>query len=214
FYLYEISGYLGRTVINNFFTGRYHQPRQEERIFMFLDMKDSTQIAEQLGHIQYFRLLNQYFADLSDAILNTSGAVYQYAGDEIIVTWDLPTGTRNNNCIRCFFMIKEILHSLSGEYEKAFGLVPQFKAGFHQGEVTTGEIGVLKKEIFFTGDVINTAARIQSLCNNMGKTILVSEDLISRLDLSGEFAVFEMGEQELKGKQSKVKLFTLEPLDP
>ena len=142
---------------------------------MFLDMKSSTTIAEQLGHVEYFRLLNKYYADISDAIIQTAGEVYQYAGDEIIVSWDLKNGLANNNCIRCFFLIKKTFKKVSESYIKRFGLTPEFKAGFHYGKVTTGEIGVIKKEIFFTGDVLNTTARIQAKCNEFGTDILISD---------------------------------------
>ena len=32
--------------------GKYHQPRVEDRIFLFIDLKDATECAEQLGHIE------------------------------------------------------------------------------------------------------------------------------------------------------------------
>jgi len=148
-FISEVSDRLGSSVFSNFLTGKYHHPLEEERIFMFLDMKSSTTIAERLGHVAYFRLLNNYYADTTDAIIHTSGEIYQYAGDEIIVSWNLKNGLANNNCINCFFMIKETIRALSESYIKKFGLTPEFKAGFHCGKVTTGEIGILKKEIFF-----------------------------------------------------------------
>lgn len=56
-----ISEHLGYNVLLNFFTGKYHKPIVENRIFMFLDMKNSTTIAEKLGHVQYFKLLGEYY---------------------------------------------------------------------------------------------------------------------------------------------------------
>ena len=61
--------------------------------------------------------------------------------------------------------------------------MPEFKAGFHFGKVTTGEIGVIKKDIIFTIDVLNTTARIQGLCNTYKVDILISGDLIKELDI-------------------------------
>ena len=159
----EVSDNLGQGVLMNFLVGKYHNPREEERIFMFLDMKSSTTIAENLGHVEYYKLLNQYYADITEAIVQTSGEIYQYVGDEVVISWKLKNGYQNNNCLRCFFLIKQIFESVSEKYIKEFGLVPGFKAGLHLGKVTTGEIGVVKKEIKFTGDVLNTTARIQSL---------------------------------------------------
>ena len=208
-FILEVSDYLGGSVFNNFFKGKYHHPREEERIFMFLDMKASTTIAEQLGNLEYFRLLNKYFFDTTDAIIQTSGEVYKYAGDEIIVSWDLKNGLTDNNCIRCFFMIKDIFRRLSLSYIKRFDLVPEFKAGFHCGKVTTGEIGVLKKEIFFTGDVLNTTARIQANCNVFGTDNLISEELLSLLDIDESYELTTIGECKLKGRRNKINLYSI-----
>jgi adenylate cyclase len=209
-YVSETSDYLGGSVFGNFFTGKYHRPVEEERIFMFLDMKSSTTIAEKLGHSTYFLLLNQYYSDTTNAIIDTWGDVYQYAGDEIIVSWSIGKGLEENNCIRCFFKLKQAFEKQASVYLDKYGLVPDFKAGFHCGTVTTGEIGALKKELFFTGDVMNTAARVQSKCNELGVDLLLSEDLASQLSLGRSYALISKGEFELRGKQEKTRLFTLQ----
>ena len=106
-------------------------------------------------------------------------------------------------------MIKETFRVESENYLKEFGLIPEFKAGFHYGTVTTGEIGVLKKEIFFTGDVLNTTARIQSNCNKYNTDILISEDLLLELTEDDFYKQSEIGECELKGRQESIKLFSI-----
>ena len=205
----EISDNIGHGVLMNFFTGKYHKPIEEKRIFLFSDMKSSTTIAEHLGHIKYFELLREYYSDFSDAIIRHSGEVYQYIGDEIVVSWKYEEGIKNNNCINCFFAMKEALKKRSGWYLSTFDVGPTFKAGMHVGKVTTGEIGALKKEIIFTGDVLNTTARIQGLCNTYNVDILVSEDLIKSLELEPEFKINSMGVVDLKGKKEHIALFTI-----
>jgi adenylate cyclase len=205
----EISDNIGHGVLINFFTGKYHSPIEEERIFMFADMRSSTTIAEKLGHISYFKLLKEYYADLSGAIIQYGGEIYQYVGDEIVVSWPYESGIRNHNCIRCFFAMQEDLRKREDWYRKKFGLVPTFKAGLHSGKVTTGEIGVIKKEILFTGDVLNTTARIQGLCNSYDVDLLISDDLIQGLMPDPEFQFRSMGESELRGKQAEMGLFTV-----
>ena len=86
-----------------------------------------------------------------------------------------------------FLCIKEAMKKQSRKYNERFGLLPQFKAGFHLGKVTTGEIGDIKKEIIFTGDVLNTTARIQGLCNTYKVDILISGDLVKNLTLMHNF---------------------------
>ena len=177
----EVNENLGQGVLHNFFTGKYHRPVEEERIFMFLDMKSSTSIAENIGHVLYFEMLKEYFSDLSNSIITFSGEIYQYVGDEIVVSWTLKNGLQNNNCIHCFFAMKTEIKNHTAKYNEKFGLLPEFKAGFHVGKVTTGEIGVIKKDIIFTGDVLNTTARIQGLCNEYEVDILVSSQLTKKL---------------------------------
>lgn len=205
----EISENIGHGVLINFFTGKYHSPKVEKRIFMFLDMKSSTTIAEQLGHIRYFELLKAYYADLSDAVIEHSGEIYQYVGDEMVVSWKYKDGITHNNCIKCFFAMKNDLKKRSGWYHKKFGLLPTFKAGFHCGDVTTGEIGVIKKDIIFTGDVLNATARIQGLCNTYEVDILISADLIAHLNLEPEFQPKSLGQHELRGKKEDLELYTI-----
>ena len=205
----EISENIGHGVLMNFFTGKYHKPTEEKRIFLFSDMKSSTMIAEQLGHIKYFELLREYYSDFSDAIIRHSGEVYQYIGDEIVISWKYEDGIKNKNCIHCFFAMKKDLQKKADWYIRTFGLAPTFKAGLHVGNVTTGEIGALKKEIIFTGDVLNTTARIQGLCNQYNIDILISEDLIKSLQLDCEFQTTSLGTSELKGKEEKMELFTI-----
>jgi adenylate cyclase len=205
----EVSENIGQEVLHNFFRGKYHTPAEEERIYMFLDMKSSTMIAENLGHVKYFDMLREYYSDLSDPIIKYSGEIYQYVGDEIVVSWKLKNGLQNNNCVQCFFAMKAAIRKQAGKYNEKFGLFPEFKAGFHFGKVTTGEIGVIKKEIIFTGDVLNTTARIQGLCNMYKVDILISGDLVKKLDLDSQFQIKTLGENELRGRDEKIELFTI-----
>ncbi len=205
----EISDNIGQGVLLNFFTGKYHRPKEEKRIFMFIDMKSSTTIAEKLGHVQYFNMLKEYYADLSDPIVQYGGEIYQYVGDEIVISWKYGKAFNNNDVLHCFFAMKTSLLGESKKYESKFGVIPTFKAGAHLGKVTTGEIGVIKKEIIFSGDVLNTTARIQGLCNNYKVDFLVSQKLIRSINLGQEFRSQALGETELRGRNKKISLYTI-----
>jgi adenylate cyclase len=204
----EVSDNIGQGVLLNFFTGKYHHSKEEDLIFMFIDMKSSTTIAEKLGHVQYFKMLKEYYADLSLPIVQYGGEIYQYVGDEIVISWRKKKDKFNTNSLECFFAMKESLSNQSLKYESKFDVVPTFKAGIHLGNVTTGEIGVIKKEIIFSGDVLNTTARIQGLCNSYNVDLLVSEKLINALNLSAYFQIQALGETELRGRNEKINLYT------
>ncbi len=206
----ELSENIGYGVLANFIRGKYHTPKEEHRIFMFLDMKSSTTIAEQLGHVMYFELLKEYYFTLSDAVIAHSGEIYQYVGDEMVVSWTYKNGIHHNNCVACFFSMKKDLEAKHAEFQKKFGIQPEFKAGLHLGIVTTGEIGTIKKEIIFTGDVLNATARIQSLCNSLAVDILISKELKDSLQLETKFQVMSFGNKELRGKLEAKELYTIQ----
>ena len=206
----EVRDNLGMSVLHNFFIGKYHKPIQEDRIFMFLDMKSSTTIAEKIGHVKYFQMLTEFYSDLSDPIIEYYGEVYQYVGDEIIVSWKLKNGIQDNNCLKCFFAMKESIRNHSEKYQSKFEILPSFKAGFHYGKVTTGEIGVLKKDIVFSGDVLNTTARIQGLCNSYNVDILISDKLKNRMNIESEFQIRSQGINELRGRNEAIELYTVQ----
>ena len=210
----EISEHMGPHVLRNFLTGRYHTPKEERRVFLFSDMKASTMIAERLGHARYFVLLRAYYDALADAIVDHGGEVYQYIGDEIVVSWPEEVGLRDGNCLRCVLQMKRDLRQRAGWFEADFGVVPDFKAGLQVGAVTTGEIGALKKEIVFTGDVLNQTARIQGLCNAYGADVLVGDELRARLGADRAWAFRSLGEQTLRGKDHPVELFALDVKEP
>ena len=191
--------------------GRYHRPSEEERVFMFVDIKSSTAIAEQLGHIRFFELLNDFFADITNPIIYTRGEVYQYVGDEVVISWNMKNGLRKANCIRCFFSMQETIRKNALKYKEKYGLVPEFKAGVHCGIVTTGEIGVIKKDIVYSGDVMNTASRIQSMCNTYRVKVLLSKYLLDKLQLPPDgFQPQRVGIIGLRGKRQRVELYTFE----
>ena len=205
-----VSENLGHHVLFNLISGRYHQPKVERRIFMFLDMKDSTTLAEQLGHVRYFDLLQAYYELMSEAIIDCRGEVYQYIGDEVVISWKEDDGFARNNCLRCFKGIKARMQEQAAHFEQRFGHAPDFKAGMHVGEVTTGEIGALKKEIVFTGDVLNTTARIQALCKEQGSDLIISATILKELSGSSELQTRSIGELSLRGKQQLVQLYAVE----
>ncbi len=53
---------------------------------MFLDIKSSTTIAEQLGLENYYSLLNYFFHEISELVRSTKAEIYQYIGDEVVLT--------------------------------------------------------------------------------------------------------------------------------
>ena len=196
---------LGRHFLFKLFTGKYHRPFEEERVFMFLDLKSSTALAEKLGHKIFLQLLNDFFYDVSQAVMHAKGEIYKYVGDEAIITWKMKTVAGKSLPLDCFFRIDVEIEKNRQKYMKRYGLVPEFKAGMHGGTVVTGEMGYIKKEIAFLGDVINTTSRIESLCNVLNKRMLVSDELVSRLQ-TAKYIPEPLGAFALRGKEKSVAI--------
>ena len=190
-------------------TGRYHIPRREKRVFMFLDINGSTTIAEKIGNDAYYNLLRDFFADITNPILYNKGQIYQYVGDEVVVSWPYESGIEHSHCLECYFAMLRKMKAREAHYVSRYGLSPGFKAGIHLGEVTAGEIGIIKRDITYSGDVMNTTARIMNQCNAFGVNLLVSEKLLSSLPQSRHFESRHMGEISLRGKEQKVSLSTI-----
>lgn len=207
-FIIEVSNTVGTATFLNFFTGRYHSPKVEKRVFMFLDLKGSTTIAEQLGHTAYYEFLNRYFQDISRPIQHSWGNIYQYVGDEILVHWPWH---RAGESIRCFFLISEAIRKRRENYLKDFGIVPEFRAGIHGGQVSIGEIGSMKKDILYIGDVLNATSRIQGLCKEHGTDLLVSEEVLDAVPdkMLVNLEKQDIGYCDLRGKNNRLHLYHL-----
>ncbi len=207
-----ISDKYGPGNFRSFFMGRYFRPKREEHIFMFLDLRSSTYIAQVLGEQQYFHFIKDVIRDATPVILRHKGRIYQYVGDEITVSWWLQEGLNKLNCIRCPMEVRRVFNHRSSYYMAQYGVVPDFKAGLHCGPVMVGEIGVVKRDIAFSGEVVGTAARIQNRCNHLEVNLLISQDLKDLLPWEGSKLVPEhKGDLLIKGKMVNLPLYTVNP---
>jgi adenylate cyclase len=205
----QLNRMLGPGTLVSLLLGRYHRPVAEERIFMFLDLNDSTAIAAALGPFRFNDFKNDFFHDIAEPILETRGQIYQYVGDEAVVTWTVERGLHQGNCLRCVFLVTARIHEQRDRYLARYGVVPEFKAGIHGGAVVTAEIGDIKKDIVHSGDTVNTAARVEAQCRPLERRVLVSEALLSRCRVPDELEVEDMGERELRGKVEALRLFSV-----
>lgn len=202
----QVSRKIGGSILQNMLLGKYHKPREEERIFLFIDLQSSTTIAEKLGHLQYSELIRDCFADITSAVLKTNAEIYQYVGDEVVLCWKSKQGLQNHNCLKAFFLFQQTLDKRADYYKKQYQVQPFFKAGAHIGKTTIAEVGVIKRDIAYYGDVLNTAARIQGQCNDLKEQFLISENLQNRLEEATEYRFVNHEEQLLRGKKEGVRV--------
>jgi adenylate cyclase len=203
----EVNEKYGPGVFLDILLGRYINPRQEHRIVLFLDLKDSTPIAESLGTKVYFSFIRDFIFYVSSALVEYNGNIYQYVGDEIVASWKC--NPRNaQKCLSSLLEARRMLQLHSAEFRRKYGIVPEFRAGIHAGELTIGEIGVVKKDIAMSGDTMNTAARIRTASSELRQKFLVSQAFMDLLNLK-DWQTEAMGSISLKGKSDGVALYAL-----
>lgn len=190
--------------------GKYNTPQEEERIFLFMDLKSSTTLAEQLGHLKYSSMIREAIFDINELVPKFDAEVYQYVGDEIVITWRIKEGLEYFKCVEFYFACERQFEKRSRFYKKRYGQLPFFKAGMNMGIVAAVEIGEVKRDIAYHGDTINIAARIQSKCNDLGKVFLASRKFAPILEKSNKYLIEEMGNLKLKGKVKEVAIISIE----
>ena len=121
----EVTDKYGPGMFWSMLSGQYHKPRIENRIVIFLDINESTSIAEDLGHEKYFRMLRDFFNDISIPVLANDGEIYQYVGDEVVVTW-LNTPENKIKSLKFIRNTFYLLERLSKRYEKKYRKIPTF----------------------------------------------------------------------------------------
>jgi adenylate cyclase len=208
-FILQINKKFGPGVLLEYTLGRYFVPKVEDRVFMFLDLKSSTQLAETLEHVSYSKLIQDCYAELTTPLIDYKAQVYQYAGDEVVVSWRMNRFFSPSYCHEFFYAFQKRLEAKRDYFLRHYGVYPQFKAGAHCGKVTVAEVGEIKTEIAYHGDVINTASRIQNLCNRFEKQLLVSESLLEHLPDKDSARVSFVAEAELRGKEATTKIYAI-----
>jgi len=208
-FILQINRKFGPGILLKYTFGRYFTPKVEERVFMFLDLKSSTTLAEALEHVSYSRMVQDCYAELTAPLIHYKAQVYQYVGDEVVVSWKISQYFSASSCYEFFYAFRKRIEAKKEYFFHTYGVYPQFKAGVHCGKVTVAEVGEIKTEIAYHGDVINTASRIQSLCNSFQKELLVSESFLVHIPNKDRERVNFVVDTALKGKETTTKIFTI-----
>lgn len=193
-FAYQMTRKMGQGILWSFITGKYHQPREEKLIFMIMDMNDSTALAEQLGDIEFTNLLNDFFLEITDSIVNHLGIIYRYVGDEVVVVWNYEKGIRDSIYLRAFFSAKKAISKNEQYFLNRYGVVPSFTASVSSGKVVVSEIGRIKSQITLSGDVLFEVTEIEKQCANYATDILIPQSLLEQARLPKYFEAKKQGE--------------------
>ena len=208
-FVLQMSRLVGERTLRDIVFGRYHRSRTEERFFLFVDIAGSTPLAERIGPNAVHRFLGEVFRLASDPIDDQRGEVYQYVGDEIVITWTVAEGRDGARPVACFFAIEQALARAAPEFEREFGAVPRLRAALHGGPVITGEVGGSRRAIVYHGDVMNTTSRLEQATRDLERQFLVSGDALERPADLGRFALDDLGLQRLRGRAAAVHVYAV-----
>ncbi len=205
----QVTRMIGGRVLGNVMLGRYHAPRHEDRVFLFIDLEGSTALAQTLGDVGVQRLLTRFFFDISEPVSRHGGEIHAYVGDEAIITWPLGRALRNADCVRCLFAIERAMADRADAYRASFGVVPQFRAGLHGGPIVVSECGDAKRAIVYFGDTINTAARLEQRAKESSHRFLASAWLLEQIDLPSTVRADALGDVALRGRAMPTAVYAL-----
>ena len=209
-FLLEVRRKVGPGNLGALLTGRYHRPREEARVFLFLDLKGSTSIAERLGHARYSQFIRHCYQDLTEFVLLFRAQIYQFVGDEVVLTWPAGMPEAKRRSLETFFGFQNRLRERQAWYTESFGVAPEFRGGVEEGTVTVTEVGDIKREIAFHGDALNIAARLLELCRKYEKPVLVSGKIQETIAATPQWTTELQGDVILRGKSEPVAVYGVE----
>jgi len=191
--------------------GEVLKPRLTERGFMFIDLNDATGLAEKLGSERYAHLLRDCFGMLNELVSLSSFEVYQYVGDEAVITWKADLPHSDGKSLDLFVDFKAYLEENTQRFLQRYGLQPHFKCAIHRGWAVQSEIGKEVKHLVYHGDVLNTTARLLGQCHLQNTDIIISETaIIERPFLESKYQLEPMHYTSLKGKKNRVKAYVVQ----
>jgi class 3 adenylate cyclase len=209
----EAARMIGGPMLASVALGTYHRPTREQLIVMFLDLANSTRLAEEMGELRVHDLITRFFFDIEEPIVDHGGTVHAYVGDEVIVTWPITQdSTRNAQCLTSYFAIELKMAHLAARYKKEFDVVPDFRAGLHAGAVIVSECGSAKRQLAFFGDTMNVSARLCEYCKTAGQHLVVSGDLLRQVAVPADLTVSQGQNIALRGRLEQIEVHTVQRL--
>lgn len=175
---------------------------QRSRVtILFADIRGFTARGEKSTPEQIIELLNRYYAEMSDAIHGSGGAIDKFIGDGLMATFGVPQplDAPGRNALEAAQDMLVRLARLNEEIQ-AQGQEPlQIGIGIHTGEVLAGYVGTRRRRDFTViGDAVNTASQLESLSKTLGYPVICSQEVAAAVGGAG--GLVDLGPQAVKGR--------------
>ena len=211
--MFQAAGLVGYRTFMALLLGKYRRPYAERRFFLFVDVVGSTAIAERLGPLEAHRFLAAVFSAVAEPIELCRGEIYQYVGDEIVITWVEADGVADARAVRCYFAMRVALAADANRFVQRFGVRPELRAALHLGEVIAGEVGQVRRAIVFHGDVMNTTGRLEHATREVGCLFIASAEALASLSPPPEIRTHDLGRLALRGRVEPIHAFCVDHSD-
>lgn len=163
---------IGNQVFFALITGRYARPLEEQRLFLAIDMANSTALAARLGDRDAMRIVGRFLHALGEPVRAHGGSIDKYVGDQAIISWRLTARRPDAPALACALAIRRTLTALKMEMGVELG----FRITLHAGPVIVAQVGDQRREITYFGDTINSLSRLDSIAKEAGRDIILTAD--------------------------------------
>jgi adenylate cyclase len=188
---------------------------RQEITIVFTDVRGFTTIAESADPDILMRQTSRYFSALTEAFLAEGGTVDKYIGDAVMVFWNAPHRQSDHveRACRAVLSGKKANEQLNKQFE-AEGLPPFItRFGIHVAEAVVGNLGSSERmEYTALGTAVNLASRLEGLNKEYGTTILVSEQVYSRVQHRFQFRSIDT--VVAKGMTTETRVYELVEASP
>jgi len=230
----RIQSLIGGRVLFNFLMGRYHQPAREERVFMFLDIANSTRLSEQFGDVKIQALIGRFFFDIARPIAEHDGETYRYIGDEVVVSWPMAKAIEDARCVRCVFDVQGrvgeplrhlplwvlvLISTIVWILSIVAGILiitptvlntEAYPEWYEQSTFLQDATFFLAAALLvYFGDTINTTARLRGLAKKIQRGLVISAALLEHMRLPDGVRAEDMGAFELSGKAEATRVYAV-----
>jgi adenylate cyclase len=175
------------SVANAYKDNQPHSGVERYVVMMFVDMRDSTSLAEHRLPFDTVFLINRFLNAVSSAVIAAGGAPNQILGDGLLALFGLGKAPAEacRQAVEACVLVAHNVERLSAQLAEELPGPIRFGIGVHGGLVILGDIGYEKYAAFTAiGDSVNVAARLQDLTRSMDCEVLMSEEVYAQAGFS------------------------------
>jgi class 3 adenylate cyclase/tetratricopeptide (TPR) repeat protein len=176
---------------------------------LFADVKGSMDLSEQVDPEEWHKIMDRFFAILSEGVHRFEGTINQYTGDGVMALFGAPIAHEDHAQRACYaaLHLQQELRRYADEQRLEHGLGFSVRMGLNSGEVVVGKIGDdLRMDYTAQGHTVGLAARMEQMAEP-GKALLTGHT--AKL-VTGYFQLRDLGESRIKGLSAPLHVFELE----